>query len=160
VQQDIAKTVRQGRSPELREAMRLPEQAQRLDRALKVAVKWMEVAREDAPELFHQAEYTRDKVEEELSRVCFEMAVKTEARREREAASRDYTDEELWEIARSAALSETLLRTYCTLRELESDLFGDGSPRARYEVMGALMVALDAANAQTERLDAAQPATV
>jgi hypothetical protein len=29
------------------------------------------------------------------------------------------------------------------LRELESDLFGDGTPRARYEVMGALMVAQD-----------------
>jgi hypothetical protein len=41
------------------------------------------------------------------------------------------------------------------LRELESDLFGDGSPRARYEVMGALMVAMDAANAEQERLDAA-----
>jgi hypothetical protein len=58
----------------------------------------------------------------------------------------------------SAALSETLLRTYCTLRELDSDLFGDGSPRARYEVMGALMVAMDAANAEMERLDAAKPA--
>jgi hypothetical protein len=51
------------------------------------------------------------------------------------------------------------VRTYCTLRELDSDLFGDGSPRARCEVMGALMVALDAANAEMERLDAAKPAT-
>jgi hypothetical protein len=80
--------------------------------------------------------------------------VASEARRERAATKRDYTDEDLYAIARSAALSETLLRTYCTLRELESDLFGDGSPRARYEVMGALMVAMDVANAQSERLDA------
>jgi hypothetical protein len=140
--------------------MKLPEAAQRLDRALKVAVKWMDVAREDTSEMFHQAEYTRDKIEEELSRVCFEMAVESEASRERAASSRDYTDEDLWAIARPAALSETLLRTYCTLRELDSDLlFGDGSPRARCEVMGALMVALDAANAEMERLDAAKPAT-
>jgi hypothetical protein len=139
--------------------MKLPEAAQRLDRALKVAVKWMDVAREDTSEMFHQAEYTRDKIEEELSRVCFEMAVESEASRERAASSRDYTDEDLWAIARPAALSETLLRTYCTLRELDSDLFGDGSPRARYEVMGALMVAMDAANAEMERLDAAKPAT-
>jgi hypothetical protein len=124
-----------------------------------VAVKWMDVAREDTSEMFHQAEYTRDKIEEELSRVCFEMAVEREASRERAASSRDYTDEDLWAIARPAALSETLLRTYCTLRELDSDLFGDGSPRARCEVMGALMVALDAANAEMERLDAAKPAT-
>jgi hypothetical protein len=139
--------------------MKLPEAAQRLDRALKVAVKWMDVAREDTSEMFHQAEYTRDKIEEELSRVCFERAVESEASRERAASSRDYTDEDLWAIARPAALSETLLRTYCTLRELDSDLFGDGSPRARCEVMGALMVALDAANAEMERLDAAKPAT-
>jgi hypothetical protein len=119
----------------------------------------VDVAREDTSEMFHQAEYTRDKIEEELSRVCFEMAVESEASRERAASSRDYTDEDLWAIARPAALSETLLRTYCTLRELDSDLFGDGSPRARCEVMGALMVALDAANAEMERLDAAKPAT-
>jgi hypothetical protein len=80
VQENIAKTTREGWAPELREAMRLPQQAQHLDSALKVAVKWMKVA-------------------------------------------------------------------------------GDGSPRARYEVMGALMVAHDAANAKMERLDAAQPAT-
>jgi len=158
VQENIAEVIRKGWSPELRQAMRLPEQAQRLDRALKVAVKWMEAAREDAPEMFHQAQYTRDKLEEELSRVCFEMAVETEAQREREASSRDYTDEEFSAIARSAALTNTLLATYCTLREVESDLFGDGSPRARYEVMGALMVAHDLANAETERLDAAHPA--
>jgi hypothetical protein len=155
--QDIAKTIRRGWSPELTKAMQLPEQARRLDRALKVAVKWMEAAREDSTDMFHQAEYTRDKIEEELSRVCFEMAVESEAGREKaaSAASRDYTDENLSAIARSAALTNTLLAAYCTLRELESDLFGDGSPRARYEVMGALMVAVDAASAKTERLDAA-----
>ena len=156
VQNNIAETIREGWGPEFENAMKLPEQAQRLDHALKVAVKCMKAAREDTPELFHQAEYTRDKVEKELSRVCFEMAVETEARREKAATSRDYTEEDLLAKARSAALSETLLRTYCTLRELESDLFGDGSLRARYEVIGALMVAMDAANAETEHLDAAQ----
>jgi hypothetical protein len=86
--------------------------------------------------------------------VCFEMAVESEASRERAASPRDCTDEDHSRVARSAALSETLLRTYCTLRELQSDLFGDGSPTARYEVMGALMVAIDAADSETERLDA------
>jgi hypothetical protein len=111
--------------------------------------------------MFHQAEYTRDNIEEELSRVCFEMAVENEARREKAASSaaREYTEEELRAVARPAALAETLLMTYCTLRDFESSLFGDGSPIARYEVMGALMVAMDAANAETERLDAEKPAT-
>jgi hypothetical protein len=161
VRQNIAQTIRGGWAPELREAMKLPEAAQRLDRALKVAVKWMEVARENTSEMFHQAEYTRDNIKEELSRVCFEMAVENQARREKAASSaaREYTEEELRAVARPAALAETLLMTYCTLRDFESSLFGDGSPIARYEVMGALMVAMDAANAETERLDAEKPAT-
>ena len=129
MQENIAQTIRGGWAPELREAMKLPEAAQCLDRALKVAVKWMDAALEDTSEMFHQAEYTRDKLEEELSRVCFEMAVESEARREKAASSREYTEEELQAIARPAVLAKTLLRTYCTLRELDSDLFGDGSPQ-------------------------------
>jgi hypothetical protein len=69
VQHDIAKSICQGWSPQLREAMELPEQATRLDRALKVAEAWMEAAREDSAEMFAQAQYTHDKLEEELSRV-------------------------------------------------------------------------------------------
>jgi hypothetical protein len=53
VTENIAKTIRQGWGPKLTKAMQLPEQAQRLDKALKVAVKWMEVASEDASEMFH-----------------------------------------------------------------------------------------------------------
>ena len=48
---NIAKTIRQGWSPELTKAMKLPKQARRLDRVLKVAVEWMAAAREDAPEI-------------------------------------------------------------------------------------------------------------
>ena len=67
--------------------------------------------------------------------MCFEMEV--------ESCKRDY-GEGLEDKARSDELSNTLLATYCALRDVPSDLFGDGSLRARYAVMSALMVAMDA----------------
>jgi len=135
MQENIAKAIRKGWSPELTKAMKLPEQAQRLDLARKIAVKWMEAAREDSAGLWARAQYARDGIEEELSRMCFEMEV--------EQRRRDY-GEELEGNAASDALSDTLLSIYTTLSYVPSELIGDGSPRARYELMGALVVAMDA----------------
>jgi hypothetical protein len=115
--QDIAKTIRQGWRPELTKAMKLPEQARRLDRTLKVAVNWMEVAREGAPETFHQAQYTRDKLEEGLSRVCFEMEVEER---------RQVYGEEHEDKAEASALSDALVEAFCILdrRRRTSSLTG------------------------------------
>jgi hypothetical protein len=135
--QDIAKTIGRGWSPELTEAMKLPEQARRLDAAVKVAEKWLEQSK-GSPEMWAQAEYTRDRLEEELSRVCFKMEVEDRER-------------DLGEAGVSHALSDTLLNAYCTLRDAPADLIGDGSPRERYALMGALLVAQDAANAEAEQ---------
>ena len=150
MQHDIAKSICQGWSPQLREAMELPEQATRLDRALKVAEAWMEAAREDSAEMFAQAQYTHDKLEEELSRVCFEMEV--------EDRTRLYGEEHTAK-APSDALSDVLLGAYNALREVPAELVGAGSPRARYELMGALLVAMDAANAEMKNLEVEKKAT-
>jgi hypothetical protein len=112
--------------------MKLPEQARRLDAALKVAVKWQESS-QGSPEMWAQADYTWDKIEEELSRVCFEMEVESESREFGEGSA-----------TRSGAIADALLAAYCILRDVPGDLIGDGSPRARYAMMGALMVAMDA----------------
>jgi hypothetical protein len=130
--ENVAQSIREGWRPELTEAMKLPEQARRLDAAVKVAEEWMEVAREGTPEMWAQAQYTRDKLEEELSRVCFRMEVESENREFGEGSGS------------SAALSNALLEAYCILRDVPADLIGDGSPRARYALMGALMAAMDA----------------
>jgi hypothetical protein len=126
--------------------MKLPEQARRLDAALKVAERWMEVAREDSREMYHQAQYSRDKLEEELSRVCFEMEVEDCRRAYGEVSESSASDDK----APSDALADMLLTTYCILRDVPADLIGDGSPRARYGLMGALMVAADAATTTDE----------
>jgi hypothetical protein len=136
--QDISQTIREGWSPELSEAMKLPEQARRLDAALKVSQRWQE-ASQGSPEMWAQAEYTRDKIEEELSRVCFRMEV--------ESRERDFGEGH----GSSAALSDTLEEAYCILRDAPADLIGDGSPRARYALMGALMVAMDATGETAEQ---------
>jgi hypothetical protein len=136
MQDSVVKTIREGWSPTLSEAMKLPEQARRLDAALKVAVKWQEASK-GSPEMWAQAEYTRDKLEEELSRVCFEMEVESQERHLGEGS----------EAGSSAALSDSLLEAYCILRDVPADLIADGSPRARYALMGALMAAMDASSA-------------
>jgi hypothetical protein len=140
----------------------LSEQARRLDRSLKVAVMWMEAAHADSSEMWAKAQYARDSIEEELSCVCFEMAVEEEAHVHARAyenqtperrEGRRYRDEDLPEVARLSALSDMLLSTYCELRDLETDHIGDGSTRARYGLMGALLVAQDIANTEMERLE-------
>jgi hypothetical protein len=78
MQDDIAKTVRFGWVPEgkVAERMSLSEQARRLDRSLKVAEKWMEAAfSTETTELHARAQYTHDALQEELSRVCFQLEV-------------------------------------------------------------------------------------
>lgn len=148
MQENIAKTIREGWSPKLREAMKLPEQAQRLDRALRVAEKWMDDAREESSEMWAQAQYTRDKLEEELARVCFEMRV--------EDCERDY-GEGYVNKARSDELSNALLEAFCALSAAPSGLFRDGSRRVRYGLMGALMVAMDATNVGSGEALAREP---
>jgi hypothetical protein len=149
MQHDVAKAIGRGWSPELREAMELPEKARRLSRALKVAEKWMESAREGeaSSEMWSQAEYTRDKVEEELSRVCLEMDV-----RERTGTFfEDPTDEGSVRLMQSYAISDGLMEAYLILRDAPEDLFAPArGARGRYELMGALMVALDGVNAELE----------
>lgn len=108
--------------------MKLPEQARRLDAALKVAEQWMDVAfSAQSVELTSRAEYVRDHLQEELSRVCFEMEV--EERRARYGGG--YEEE-----AQHAAVVDTLLSAYCILRDAPDSYFGSGAPRTRYEVMG------------------------
>ena len=52
-----------------------------------------------------------------------------------------------------AVLSDALLAVYCVLRELPGETFGGEMPeRERYAQMGALLVVLDAANAEVEAL--------
>lgn len=145
--EDIAKIIRKGWRPEGKVAQMedLAAQARRLDGALKVAEGWMEAAfSAQSTEMTARAEYMRDHIQEELSRVCFEMEV---------GARRTQYGEGHEEEAQHAAVADTLLTAYCILRDAPDSYFGSGVPRARYEVMGALMVAMDAANAEIERLE-------
>jgi hypothetical protein len=138
VQKDIAKTVRYGWRPEgkVAERMDLSAQARRLDRSLRVAEKWIEAAfNTETGELHARAEYTRDTLQEELARVCFAMEVE-----ERKAAY----GEEHEDKAEPSALSDALGEAFCILDRAPADLFNDSSPRARYALMGALMVTMDA----------------
>jgi len=139
VQQNIAETIRKGWSPELTKAMKLPEQARRLDRSLKVAVQWMEAAREDSSEMWAQAQYARDSIEEELSRVCFEMAAeeetllhatayKNQTPERREGRRQRSSDEDLPEVARLSALSNMLLTAYANWATWRRITSGTGAP--------------------------------
>lgn len=141
--ENIAEIIRRGRSPELRKASELPEQARRLECSLKVAEKWVEEAFSgQAGELCARAEYTRDQIEEELSRVCFEMEVRSLLRDAAEASE---------EVVGRAALPDTLLEAYCVLRDAPEEVVGE--KRRRYAIMGALMVAQDATSSEAERLE-------
>jgi hypothetical protein len=142
MQDSVVKAIREGWSPTLSEAMKLPEQARRLDAALRVAERWLEVAREDSREMYHEAQYARDKLEEELSRVCFEMAIEDSRRAYGEVSESSASEDK----ARSDTLADMLLTTYCILRDAPADVIGDGSPRVRHAFMGALMAAVDAAS--------------
>lgn len=137
--ENIAQAIREDRGL-WGEMSDLAAEARRLDRSLDVVEKWMEAADASSGEtgrLWHHAITMRDQIGEELSRVAFRMEV--------EGRRRDY-GEGLEATAEAAALSDALLAAYCVLRDAPAELFGDGSPRARYELMGALMEAMDVAN--------------
>ena len=144
--ENIAERIRQDRRPE-GEMFGLAGEARRLRGSLAVAQRWYEVAlEEDATGyLTRQAEYTRDQLEEELSRTAFRAEV---LRRRR--VLRDVGRAEGEDAARAAVLSDSLLDAYCLLRFVPEEAFG-GEGRERYAIMGALMAAQEAANAQMER---------
>ena len=61
--------------------------------------------------------------------------------------------------AHAAVLSDSLLSAYCALRDTPEEAFSVEAPeRERYALMGAVMVAQDAANAEMERCVGKQPA--
>ena len=117
----------------------------RLRRALAAAKGWVDAAWEaQAEELCDVAEHTRDRLEEELARAAHRMEVD---RRKREMGEAGQEAED--HVAAAVTLSDALLAAYCVLRDVPQEEFGGEMPeRERYALMGALMVAQDAANAE------------
>jgi len=148
----IAETIRYSRRPE-GEMADLSAQAGRLKRSLDVASKWIDATMEGnvATELTAHAETTHDQLEEELSRVVYQME---ELARQSECKGLGHEDVPEGVID-SALLSDTLLEAYCVLAAAPENIFGVGgaeaSARTRYKLMGALLVAQDAANAEVAR---------
>jgi hypothetical protein len=144
--ENIAERIRQDRRPE-GEMFDLAGEAKRLSASLAVAQRWYEVALEgdETGHLTATAEYTRDQLEEELSRTAFGAEV---LRRRR--VLRDVGRTEEPDAARAAVLSDLLLDAYCLLRDVPEEAFG-GESRERYAIMGALWTAQEAANAEMER---------
>lgn len=148
--ENIAQKIREEREPE-GEIFVLSGGARRLRRALAVANKWLDAAWEDggSGDLVRVAETTRDEIEEELSRTAYRMDVLRHRRELSEGGHVFSSDEDLEGLARAAVVSDSLLAVYCILRELSDEEFGGETPtRERYAHMGALLVALDAANAE------------
>jgi hypothetical protein len=141
--ENIAQEVREEHPVPDREFSRLHAQAQRLRRSLAVTDKWIEAAfTGETSELLNKAEYMRDKLDEELAKVAFEMELLARRREYREhgIADEDASDEAL----RSDVLSGALLEAYSILRDAPDEHFGygDAGPaRTRYGLMGALMEA-------------------
>ena len=154
--ENLAEKIREDRQAE-GEMFTLSAEARRLRNSLAVAKRWLEVATEEDETgcLTSEAEYTRDQLEEELSRVAFGMAVlrrQKELRHARPVEDPDGT-------ARAAVLSDSLLSAYCALRDAPEETFSVEAPeRDRYALMGALMAAMDVANAEMERCVGEQPA--
>ena len=137
----MVERTRETRRPE-GEMFVLSGEVARLRRALAVAQSWVYAAWEgEAEELCDVAEHTRDRLEEELARAAHRMEVD---RRRREMGE-EVGDRE----AAAGTLSDALLAAYCVLRDVPEDAFGTEMPeREHYALMGALMVAQDAANAE------------
>ena len=154
--ENLPEKIRADRQPE-GEMFALSAEARRLRSSLSVAEKWLEVARgsDETGHLALTAEYTRDQLEEELSRSAFQMEVLRRRREMRDAR----TVEDLDGAARASVLSDALLTVYCILRDVPDEAFGGEVPeRARYAHMGALMAAQEAANAEMERFVGKRPA--
>jgi len=153
---NIAEQVRH--EQELVEAMGdaggLATQAWRLWTSLQVAQKWLETAdAEDADTLGSRAQYMRDEIEQEYSRVRFEMRLAERRRVFKEMKERRPDDE--WELPseesmRASMLSDALIDAFVIVSE--------GDLERRYEVMGAFLVAHDAADEECKRYRAEQGA--
>jgi hypothetical protein len=151
--ENIAEIISQARAPR-REIGDLTSKARRLGKALEIADKWVEVSAGDT-EMFSRATIARDQLAEELSRTVFQMDVLynkrliTEGRELREARGKEVPDLDLDRESRDSTLSDVLLDAYTTLDCAPLEVFGVGDraaeERTRYLMMGALMVAIDAA---------------
>ena len=149
------------------EAPKLQAKAKRLLSAARTAEKWGDVCMADnsPPEMAARAEHIHDQLEEELSRVVWELEVYDAKVREK-AIDRTRPEgrrvDDLEAVARASRLSDKLLEAYCVLSRAPADVFGvegsEISPKTRYSLMGALLAALDAANAECERLSPPLPA--
>jgi hypothetical protein len=109
--------------------------------------------------MFSRATIACDQLAEELARTAFEMdviyqkrliAAGRESRSGRTGAPLEVlSDEELYRESRDSTLSDVLLDAYTTLAVAPLEVFGVGDrvaeERTRYVMMGALMVAVDAA---------------
>ncbi len=117
--------------------------------------KWSAVAMEGlGTELVTLAETTQDALEEELARVVWQIELQRR-KREYDDAGREGFEE----VARYALLSDTLLAAYCVLVSAPEDIFGiaEGdysNDMKRYSMMGALLVAQDAADAEMKQAKA------
>jgi hypothetical protein len=154
--ENIAERIREDKRPE-GEMFALGAEAMRLRGSLAVAEKWVEVARDgdETGHLEHTAVYTRDQLEEELSRTAFRM----EVLRKRRMLSEARPVEDIDGTARASALSDALLTVYCVLRDVPDETFGCDVPgRERYTHMGALMAAMEAAGAEMKRAVGERPA--
>jgi hypothetical protein len=153
--ENIAEMIREAKAP-TGEMADLAGKAQRLGRALKVAEKWVEAALGDA-EMFGRAQLAHDQLEEELSRTAFEMdalydkTLATQGYKDRGVA---YSEEELRSSCRHSAAADQLLAAYLTLSHAPLEVFSVGDrpaeERTRYAMMGALLVATDAASEAAE----------
>jgi hypothetical protein len=103
--------------------------------------------------MFGRAQIARDQLEEELSRTAFEMDVLYQKRLMAEGykdRGEAYSEEDLERMSREAVVSDELLHAYITLSVAPLEVFGVGDrvaeERTRYAMMGALLVAADAAS--------------
>lgn len=136
----------------------LAGKASRLKRSIEVAEKWIEAAMtSEAPsEMVARAETLHDEHEEELSRVVWAMEVNEERKREEDINERRPEEERVKDaraVARVCSLSNSLMEAYYTLSQAPQKVFGADAERRRYRLMGALLAANDASDAELKRLD-------
>jgi hypothetical protein len=162
--ENIAEMIREAKAP-TGEMADLSGKAQRLGKALEVAEKWVHVATVNT-EMFGRAQLAYDQLEEELSRTVFTMDVvsleRIIAHGQRERGEQT-SPEELRRMSREHVVADELLAAYITLSHAPLEVFGVGDrpaeERTRYAMMGALLVAVDAANEAAEPRLEAKPAS-
>jgi|SRR5215208_4030804 hypothetical protein len=156
--ENIADIISQAHAP-TGEMADLSNKARRLRKALEDADKWVEVST-SAAEMFGRAQIARGQLAEELSRTIFSMEAAYQkrliahGRANREARGEEVPAIDLDREARESTISDVLLDTYTTLDVAPLEVFGGGDrvaeERTRYLMMGALMVAVDAAVGKPE----------